>query len=284
MAKLLDAIAAAQGALVWIEDTQYSERLLAGGKSPWGDAAQYLAYRRKAAGLLKPGVNVVPLGSFASAWVSARPDLKEAMGARKRAVVPVRTLLADEAFRAHLIDTLQGLRSAFASAPLVLALPSPRAWVRDAYQLAFGDDVAIEVAGDEADSCAVYVAEFLRCFGDIGVDGLLLEEKIGAEPASAEEIEWYQPVINVAAHYRWDIGLRFVSGDGFSGEVRGIDFVIAPGMKAGAINGVAVPDSFWGGEDAPEATNGGFRYLSIPQDAVPEKVLERLATLQARVH
>lgn len=42
MAKLLDAIAAAQGALVWIEYTQYSERLLAGRKSHRCEAAHDL--------------------------------------------------------------------------------------------------------------------------------------------------------------------------------------------------------------------------------------------------
>lgn len=279
MAKLLDAIDAANGGLLWIDDTAYSNRLLAGGKTPWGHAAEYVAYRRKAAGLLRPGVNVVPLAHFAEAWITAHPDLREAMAAKKRVVVPAKTLLADEEFRAHMIDVLQGLRAAFGSSPLILSLPSPRAWVSIAYRQAFGDDADPEVGGDEADSCSVYVAEFLRSFGEVGVDGLLLEEAAGQEPASAEEIEWYQPVINVAGHYRWDIGLRFEDGSAFAGRVTGMTYVIAPTPLECAANGVVIDDAFWAGSDAPSAPKGGFRYLQIPADAVPEKVLERLATL-----
>lgn len=280
MPKLLDRLAAGDKPLLWLDDTVYSDRLLAGGRTPWLDAAEYVAFRRKAVGLLRPDFVVVPVGAYARAWVNARPALREAMAARKRAIVPARTLLADEAMRAQLVEILRGLRAAFGGPPLVLALPSPRAWVGAAYRQAYGDDAEVEVGGDEADACAVYVAEFLRSFGDCGVDGILLEESAGAEPASAAEIGWYQPVINLAGHYRWDLGLRLISGAGFGGEASGVQFVIAPRPVPGAAYGLALADAFWSGAEAPAAPAGGFRFAMVPMDAVPENVLERLATLR----
>lgn len=280
MPKILDRLAAGDKPLLWLDDTAYSDKLLAGGRTPWHDGAEYVAFRRKAHGLLRPDFVVIPIGRIAAAWVATHAALKEAMAAKKRTIAPARTLLADEELRAHLVEMLKGLRAAFQGAPFALSIPSPRAWVIEAWQLAFGADAQVEVGGDEADSCSVYVAEFLRSFGESGVDGLLLEEREGAEPASAEEIAWYQPVINIAGHYRWDLGICLPSAAGFSGDVAGVQFVIAPKPLAGAANGLALGDPFWTGEAAPAAPTGGFRYARIPADAVPEKVLERLATLR----
>ena len=280
MPKFLDRLAAADKPLLWLEDTAYIDRLLAGGKTPWHDGAEYVALRRKAVGLLKPDVIAIPLGAFAKAWVAARPELRTAMAGKKRAVAPARTLLAEEGLREHLVETLKGLRAAFGGGLLMLTLPSPRAWVLLGWRLAFGDDAEIEVGADETDACAVYVAEFLRCFGESGVDGLLLEDEPGAEPTSAEELSWYQPVINIAGHYRWDVGALLPTATAFEGEASGLQFVIAPKAIAGAANGLALSDAFWTGESAPPVSPGAFRYAAIPADAIPEKVLERLATLR----
>ena len=280
MPKLLDRLAASDKPLLWLDDIAYSDKLLAGGKTPWLEGAEYTAFRRKAQGLLKPDFTVIPLGRVVAAWVASHPPLKEAMAAKKRAVSPVRTLLADEGLRAHLVEMLKGLRAALGSAPLVLAIPSPRAWVTQAYEQAFGAGAEVEVGGDEADSCAVYVAEFLRSFGESGVDGLLLEERAGAEPANAEELGWYQPVINVAGHYRWDLGVRLPTAASFSGDATGVQFVIAPKAVSGAANGLALPDAFWTGDAAPAVPKGAFRFAEIPAQAVPEQVLARLNALR----
>lgn len=280
MGKVLDRLAIGDKPLLWLDDTAYADKLLASGRTPWHDGAEYVAFRRKAHGLLRPDFVVVPIGAFAVAWVAAHAELKTAMASKKRAIVPARTLLADEGLRAHLVEMLKGMRAAFGSAVLVLALPSPRALVIEAWRLAFGADAEIAVGGDEADACAVYVAEFLRSFGDSGVDGVLLEEQIGAEAASADELGWYQPVFNIAGHYRWDIGVRLPTAAAFAGAASGVQFVIAPKVIAGAANGLALGDAFWSGEPAAAAPAGGFRFVTVPANAVPEKVLESLATLR----
>lgn len=280
MPGLIDTLETASRPLLWLDDTAYVERLLAGGQTPWLDCAQYLALRRKAQGLLQADLTALPLMGFLRAWADAQVDLRTAMTAKKRAVFPARALLADEALAAYLVEVVHGMRAMFAGAPLVLALPSPRALVPAAWRLAYGADAEVEVGADEADACAVYVAEFLRHFGGCGVDALLLEECAGAEPANAEELGWYQPVTNLAAHYRWALGLRLPDAAGFSGDAAPLQFVIAPRAIAGVVHGQVLAPAFWDGATPDPAPASRFCYLTVPGEAVPEQVLARLAVLR----
>lgn len=282
MAALVEAMRSAATPLLWLDDTAYTERLLAGGSIPWLDGSAYLAFRRTAQSLLRADLRAVPLAGFLQAWCAAHPALAEAMSARTRAVFPARTLLADEGLRAHLVEVLAGLRAAFSNAPLVLGLPSPRAMVLEAWRMAFGPGADIEVGADEADSCAVYVAEFLRSFGACGVDSLLLEETAGTEPTTAEELDWYRPVLNVAAHYRWDVGLRLPTGTGFAGAAAtaAVQFAASPREIGGVLHVAVLPASFWEGAAPDPADGPKARFVTVPADAVPERVLARLATLR----
>ncbi len=262
---------------LWLDAQAYAARLLAGGRAPWLDTTAFVVWQRKLIGLLKPDVAVLPVAAIIEAWLANKAELRAAMAAKSRAVFPVRTLLADESLRARLLDLTRSLRAG-TSQPLALVLPSPRAWVGLAYRQAHG--TAIEVGDDEADSTAVFIADFLRGFGDAGVDALLLEEAADNEPGTAASIDTYQSVLNVAGHYQWDTGLRFPIAAGFDETLSGYAFVIAPRAVAGAANGRAIDASFWDEGVAPGCPAGGFRYVEIPVDAPPERVLERLATLR----
>ncbi len=278
MTGLAAVFEAAAAPLLWLDDAAYTERLLAGGRTPWLDSAEYVAFRRKAQGLLRAELRAVPLAGFLRAWVAAHPALVGAMSAKSRAVYPARVLLADEGLRAHLVETLSGLRAAFAGTPLVLGLPSPRAMVTMAWQMAFGADARVEVGEDEADSCAVYLAEFLRSFEGCQVDALLLDEPAGAGTVTADTLAWYQPVLNVARHYRWDVGLRLPDDVVFEGEATDLQFVIAAHAVGGAVHLRCLSDTFWSGA-APVET-GPHHFATVPVDAVPETVLARLAALR----
>ncbi|PPE74358.1 hypothetical protein C3942_10060 [Solimonas fluminis] len=251
---------------LWLDYGDYAGALLGGGAMPWLDVAGTIALQRKAQGLLRSDVLQLPVAAVAQAWVAAHPALREAMAAKRRAVVPLKTLLADEALRAHLVELARGLRACFAEAPLALACPSPRAWVAAAYRLAHGEET--EAGEDETDSAAVYMADFLRSFGEAGIDVLLLQE--GAQPPLPE---LYTPVLNVAAHYRWEAGLQGPAGLAASG----LAFVIAPESASGR----PLAPAYWGGAAAEDCPAQGFRYAAIPADAQPESVLKRLAELRA---
>jgi hypothetical protein len=280
MGALLDRIAASSTPLVWLDDVAYSARLLAAPSTVWFDVAALTAFRRKAASLLQSDVSVVPIGAVMEAAARADEDLLAEMRAKKRMVAPLRTLLGDARLRSIAIDAAQALCGTLNSKPLVASIPSPRRWISDAYAWAHGSSTA-DVGAEEVDSAAVYVAEFLRGLAAAGIDALLLEERVGDEPASANEIAWYQPVINVCKHYRWDLGLKLAGGAEFRGEAGDMAFIIAPRPPGGTVPGVATPASFWADESPPAVPVGGFRFAQIPADANPEYVLQRLKTLRA---
>jgi hypothetical protein len=277
MGALIERVTAG-GRGLWLDYGAYAARLLAGGQAPWLDADAAGAWLRKAQGLLKSDVVTLPAAAVVAAWLEANPALVTAMGAKKRTVYALRSLLADEGLRAHLELLTRVLRASLPGAPLVLALPSPRLWVGQAYARANGGEAAA-VDADAVDSAAAYVADFLRGFAEAGLDGLLLEESTETEPASAADVQLYQAVLNVAAHYRWDVGLRLPQGRGAL-AAQGLAYVLSPVVAAGVATGLCLPAEFWSGAAAPAAPAGGFRHAEIPAAANPEAVLERLAALR----
>lgn len=280
MAGLLELLSSSGRPPVWLDYVDYAGALLARGKIPWLDVTAYVAWQRQAQGLLKSDVVPVPLEPAVAAWLAVHPELTEAMGAKKRTVAALRTLLADEALRGHLVDLTKTVRVTMGGKPMALCLPSPRRWVALAYAQAFPDSEAPEVSDDDADSASVYMADFLRLFGEAGVDVLLLEEAAGSEPASAEALKLYQSVLNVGAHYRWQLGLALPVAASLADTAGSVAFSIAPKAIGGGPTGLWLPDAFWTGTEAPTPPAGGFRYARIPADAKPETVLERLATLR----
>ena len=277
MPSFLDAVAAAGRPALWLDYSDYAGRLLAGGAIPWLDVAAFVAWQRKAQSLLKSNVAAMPIAPAIEAWLAAHDSLREAMAEKSRAVYPLRTLLADESLRAHLLELTQGLRSGSGELPLALVLPSPRAWVALAYRQARGESV--EVGEDEADSASVYIADFLRVFDKAGVDVLLLQEAADYAPTSAQDLLCYQSVINVAAHYRWEMGLHIMNADQYSGALPdGCAFAIAERALDGVRSGVSLGETFWKGAAAPAGAQ--FFHAQIPADAQPESVLERLAALR----
>jgi len=264
---------------LWLDYSAYAAALLASGAAPWLDATATVAWLRKAQGLLKSDVVALPLPEICTAWLGAHPSLCQSMAAKRRAVAPLRALLADESLRALIVDLLRTQRAIFDQQPLALVCASPRRWVLDAYRMAFGTAAEVEVGDDEADSASVYIADFLRAFGDTGVDALLLQESVDSEPADAAGVVLYQSLLNVAVHYRWSCGL-YAPGGRYAGGDAGLAFVIAPQATTGARAGALVADSFWQDGVAPACPPAGFRYARIPVDAQPERVLQQLASLR----
>lgn len=262
--------------LLWLDYVDYAGALLAGGAVPWLDVGALLAWQRKAQALLRSDVVMLPVGTVCTAWLAAHEPLRTTMASKSRALFPLKTLLADNALRTHLAELAEGLRASFTETPLALVCPSPRRWFGEAYLQAHGEGIA--VGEDAADSAAVLIADFLRLFGESGVDVLLLEEGPDSEPESAAAIACYQPVLNVAAHYRWDVGLSAPLGR-YAGGESGLAFVLAPRPLPGSTTGIVVPAAYWDGA-APDLPAEGLRYARIPAAAQPEAVLERLAQLR----
>ena len=279
MCAFLELLRSPEGtSVIWLDSHKYAGRLLAGGAPPLLDVAAFVAWQRKAQGLLKGSVASLPVAPVAEAWLEAHPDLRDAMGAKTRSVYPLKTLLADEMMREHLVEMASGMRAAL-SGVLALALPSPRAWVALAYQQGHGETV--EVGEDEADSASVYMADFLRAFGEVGLDAVLLQETSENQPDKVDDLHAYQAVYNVASHYRWDVGLQLPRLTTLSGAAPAdLAFVVAAdAVLEGPSHGIALSNEFWEGAERPAVAGVDFLFAEIPDDATPERVLERLASL-----
>jgi hypothetical protein len=279
MGAFLERLASAGRPPLWLEATSYAGRLFTGGAIPWRDPTTFVAWQRKVQALLKSAVVALPLAAVIDDWLAAHADLTSAMATKQRPLFPLKTLLADASLRTHVVELTRNLRASFADVPLALTAPSPRAWLGRAHAQAHGAHEPVQIGNDDADTAAMYMADFLRAFGNGGIDVLLLEETVATQPASREEIECYRPVLNIASHYRWDLGLHWVVGGGIDLEGSGIDFAIAP-HALDVRTGVVVRDDFWAGAAAPEVRGGGFYFAEIPEHAQPERVLDRLAVLR----
>ena len=274
MNRLLDRLDA-PAPLLWIDADDYCERLLANGQAPWADAAAWLAWQRKGQGLLRSDVVALPLARIVDGWLEAQPDVRSTMGLRNRLLLPLRTLLANEALRAHLVELVAGLRASQGSTPVVLVLPSPRAWVAIAYRQAFADEPEPEVGADDADSAAVYVADFLRAFGEAGLDGVLLVEAAETVPGSDDDLSCYSAVFNLAAHYRWACGIELPKSGDF--DASSLDFVISSEAQSGVRrHGHRIA---WHSETEKVAH---FSFITVPANGEPEQVLDHLRRLRER--
>jgi len=265
---------------VWLDFYAYAAKLLAKGNVPWLDQAQFVSFLSTAQSLLRSDVISLPLESLVEALLD--DDLRAAMKAKSRPGFPLRTLLQDAKLRDTAMGLLTPLRASHQGVPLALLLPSPRRWLAGAYRSAHGAALDPEVAGDndEIDSAAVYLADFLRCFADANIDALLLQENPGEAPAAAEQWACYDPVVNIAKHYRWEVGVLDPAPAAPLAAGSGIDFCIAPALAAGTSGGLILDEAFWQDADAPPPGSGLFRYATIPADATPETVLQQLAKLR----
>ena len=222
------------------------------------------------------------------ALLARQPDvLGEAAGRSAGAIL--RALFREETERARIGEILTALRSTYRELPLVLQMPSPSAWVEWVWGLGLGKPPGGKPAktpdADEIEAVAMYLADMLRAFADAGVDGVLLGENSGK--GLGERFALYQPVVNVAHHYRWSLGLD-VPGKGGGGDLppagAGLDFCILDAKATSKTDlplGLRVAPDYWQeGKKPPPMDARRFRFAEIPADGVPETVLTQVKALR----
>jgi hypothetical protein len=267
MAAWLDLLSAGGASLpLWLDDTDYTGRLLAGGRVPWLDPTALIAWRRRSVQLLKPSLTVLDVGRVTMAFAARMP----APGAGQRSTAALSALLSYQPLQRHITEVLRGLKQCL-RIPLALTIPAPNIWPGAVCRTEFSEDM--EIDADQTDESSLYIADFLRNFAQLGVDAILLVDDAKPRPDHGEQLGLYQPVLNVCRHYGWDTGIKILNAPE---DDLGLDFVIAP---RGAL-GVDLGARFWeAGSIPPQVAPGGFRYARVPEDAAPEYVLEKLAAL-----
>lgn len=287
LADLVSADGGGCGLRLWLKSSAYTQRLLLGESGdPWGRASEFLAYFTQAHGLLKPDVAVIEVGELFASWLRRHPEVQAELGAKRKLSYPLRRLLEQGEPRAVLAEVVTAVLAHLrGQTPLVLAMPSPRRWLRQASDAAgrFG----VELDSDSVEDAAMYVADLMRSVSEAAIGGLLLDES-GGEPGKDEpaNLELYMPLVNVAKHYRWPLALRVDGAVAESPALAAFGVVIgADGHRGGPTNGTAwgidVSAALWSGAPLPATGPGHFRFVEVPRDAVPEQVLERLAHVRA---
>ena len=274
----LDAPPSGRARPTWFDAAAYGRaRLLGGGDVPWTSPAELSSFFAKIGGMFRSDAVLVDLADLLAQRTAADQQLRAAMAARSRPGYALRTLLADEQARSTAAEAVRVLAATSGSVPVVLTVPTPGRWLVAAAQQAGSDPGPPDAA--QAETAAIYSADFLRMFADTGVDGLLLDE--GRVPAG-ELIhpEAYRPVLNVADYYEWPVLIQTDAAAAWPhGPVPDIALWLgsaAPSQPAGRWGVVAGAD-FWEGAD-PSA-GADLVLAAVPAEADPESVMKRVRTL-----
>ena len=256
--------------MLWVDYVDYAERLLASGVLPWADVTGTVAWYRQAQGLLGSDVVVIPLWSIVAHLVTTIPSLPEQMRAKPRVTHGLRAALSNDAVRDTSTGLARALRAVFPQALLAVTIPMPRLAIERARRAASGAPEEVTIGEDEIETVAPYLANFLRGFGDVGVDVLLLEASSPDKDAGPGELRWCTSVLNTARHYGWDVGISARSAD-VEHSTSDIDFVIVRSETTSAGDLHPQPVRMAGSTGA-----AAFSFLAVPRDAAPERVLEAL--------
>jgi hypothetical protein len=266
MGRWADSIKTAARHPLWLDDTQYTSRLLANGVAPWTNTAEWANWRRTALKLLDPDIAVLDVSAAALAWADARPGV---LAGETDAAQRLRALLCDRGLLTHLRELQQALR-AVTSKPLAVSVFSPQRWLTE-LDVSRSGDPDEEVVED----AAADLSQSLRALSEGGLDAILIREDAVPVSQAVDRLSCYGSLINVARHYRWDVGIHLPGGAPASSP--GVDFFVAPGDATG----LSLDPSFWRGGSLPqELTRAGFVFGEIPADADAREVLEQLGKLR----
>ena len=280
----LDAPPSGRARPVWFDAATYGRaRLLGGGDVPWPSPAELSSFFAKIGGMFHSDAILVGLADLFAQRTTADQQLRAAMAARSRPGYALRTLLGDEQARGTAAEAVRVLAASRGAVPLVLTVPTPGRWLVAAAQQAQGDgsDPGPPDAA-QAETAAIYSADFLRMFADNGVDGLLLDE--GRVPAG-ELIhpEAYRPVLNVADYYEWPVLIQTDAAAAWPhGPVTGVAFWLGSDPPAGPDEppgrwGIVAGSDFWTGVGPPAEAH--LVLAPVPADADPEAVMTQVRAL-----
>jgi hypothetical protein len=275
--RLVDALHGSAHQAVWLDDAHYCQQLLAPAGIPWWPADDYGAFCKRAVDLLGNDVIVLSLEHASAAYLDDHAALQEQMRTTTNALRPLRALLADEGQREYVGDLARQLRAAFPRRPVVLAVREPGQWAQVLYHRVHGPESPS--GGFDSDFASVYVADHLRVFESSEVDSVLIDDEPLSGGDGQEPLDCAGPVAKVAAHYRWDFGVRTQSPDlVYDGNPA---YVIGMAASDETLSAAVVPEQFWTDPTTELDMCGDFLYAHVPPQIEPERALERLAVLRS---
>lgn len=281
MSRLLASLAAPPSGrerAIWFDAADYGRaKLLAGAVVPWDSPAELVSFVAKLQGMFRSDAILADGGEVFAQRAAGDPQLRAAMAARTRPGYALRTLLADEQARRVAAEAVRALAATAGGVPLVLAVPTPARWLSAADGQAGSDPGPVDAG--RAETAAMYVADMLRTFGSLAVDGLLLDEG-SAHGGGLIHPEAYRSVLNVADHYGWPVLVRADAGAAWPhGSITGITAWLGSAAADGTAGrwGVVAGAGFWDGEDPGPGAE--LVIVTVPAQADPEAVMKRVRAL-----
>jgi len=281
---LVNYLSAGEGTpKLWIDFNAYTKKLLlAEGENPWANPASYMSFYGQAHGLVNADVVVIDIWDLFHHWMLEDEEAIPSMAGKKRITVAAKAMLEAYGPRELLAEVLTAISNNYGdSVPIVLVMPSPRSLLIKANKAANAVDVEPEEA--HIDTASMYVADYLRYFSEVNLSGILLREVPESMPESAKELSWYQPIYNVAKHYRWSVGIHLPFSDTSFNVPEDVNFSIVPSTCSVSDSscGKDISKALWKSMSTVPPVGNGFNYLTIPEETTPELVLDTLSNLRA---
>lgn len=274
---------------IWINFISYAERLFSEGRDDlWSNPDTFISIYSQGQRLIRSDILSIPVREIYMNLLNQDEEIYKAWVGRK-STYALKKLLALEEPKQYLKDVLSGLQSLYQeSLPVVLLVSSPESWIRELHEkIKLGEN--LEMNDRLIESAAMYLAEFLRNFSTLGLSAIvIIEDK---EWNALNNVSLYEPMINIANHYKWSVGLEL---QGVKSEIEvmndKIDFILINestistilSLRKGNIAvGGGLNREFWMNGEKSDNSLEGLTYGEIPRDAKPEKVLSQLERLRA---
>lgn len=262
--------------LVWLDAEDYGSRVVLNDKPmPWSNPTEFVSAYGQIQSLLKAQVAPVHLGRFLRSWLEANPAALSEMSGKKRIRVALKRLLGMEEQRGAIREIVSALCDSCAE-PVVLVLPPNGELINWANNRANGAE-PVEIGEIDIDSVSVYLADFMRAFSGLDIAAVLVELPQGTA-INPDLLDLYSPIVNVARHYHWALGMATLGGVVEDPEQL-LQFVVSDAAASG-VTGLVQSGALWR-EGLINWQPPHFVYASVPQDMEPELVLERLAEIRA---
>ncbi|BCZ18268.1 hypothetical protein NHP190003_15500 [Helicobacter sp. NHP19-003] len=219
---------------------------------PWHDPTLYSNYMKQVASLLQVDVLVLRFDKMLEEELKNNAELVAKMGEKKRQGYALKVFMQDEGMKegtSSLVNTATNTLHVH----ILTQLPSPLRLLQMSAQ-AVGSNA--DFSDEDIENASMYYADWLRSYKDSKVRGLLFDERTQKVKESL-----YQPILNTANNYHWEIGFRRADALHFCG----FDAPIP-----------TLDTNFWLDKKAPSPQFAHPFFTEIHEDAIPEVVLEKL--------
>ncbi|HJP34955.1 MAG TPA: hypothetical protein QF901_03120 [Gammaproteobacteria bacterium] len=255
--------------LVWIEFDEYAHRVFAGDGDDWLSVANaFVGGVSQAAGVVV--TEVLSVDALAPYLLSLERSTDSPAAA-------VQAMLQLEAPRQFVFEVVDALAHRFATrADLVLKVPSPAGLLRAAGS-------GPEPSFDDLDDVGIGLSDVLRELSTKPFAGVLITSP---EFPAADEAEAMESVASAARHYGWCVALSLDNVTTVPDELPelDLDLLLLPSVGIADLTAVSAPlggglgQDYWRTDNVASIPEGRrLLYGSIPADAQPELVIQRIA-------